>query len=30
LQRLEAEIPRDPWDVPLDGFATPEKVEWFA
>ena len=29
LQRLKAEIPRDPWDVPLDGFATPEKVEWF-
>ena len=24
LQRLETEIPSDPWDVPLDGFAAPE------
>ena len=29
LQRLNSEIPRDPWDVPLDGFASPERVEWF-
>ncbi|HUE78074.1 MAG TPA: 5-formyltetrahydrofolate cyclo-ligase [Sphingomicrobium sp.] len=29
LQRLSAEIPRDPWDVPLHGFASPEGVEWF-
>ena len=30
LQRLHEEIPRDPWDVPLDGFASPEGVEWFS
>jgi 5-formyltetrahydrofolate cyclo-ligase len=29
LQRIEDEIPRDPWDVPMDGFASPEGVEWF-
>jgi 5-formyltetrahydrofolate cyclo-ligase len=29
LQRLTEEIPRDPWDVPMDGFASPEGVEWF-
>jgi 5-formyltetrahydrofolate cyclo-ligase len=29
LQRLEEEIPRDPWDVKMDGFASPEGVEWF-
>jgi 5-formyltetrahydrofolate cyclo-ligase len=30
LQRLSEEIPRDPWDVPMDGFASPDGVEWFA
>ena len=30
LQRLTEEIPRDPWDVPMDGFASPEGVEWFS
>jgi 5-formyltetrahydrofolate cyclo-ligase len=29
LQRIKDEIPRDPWDVPMDGFASPEGVEWF-
>ncbi len=29
LQRITDEIPRDPWDVPMDGFASPEGVEWF-
>jgi 5-formyltetrahydrofolate cyclo-ligase len=29
IQRLKDEIPRDPWDVPMDGFASPEGVEWF-
>ena len=29
LQRLTEEIPRDPWDVPMDGFASPEGMEWF-
>jgi len=29
LQRIEDEIPRDPWDVSMDGFASPEGVEWF-
>lgn len=30
MQRLETMIPTDPWDVPLDGFASPEGLEWFA
>jgi len=30
LQRLSEDIPRDPWDVPLDGFASPERVEYFS
>ncbi|MBA2466215.1 MAG: 5-formyltetrahydrofolate cyclo-ligase [Sphingomonas sp.] len=30
FQRLDEEIPRDPWDVTMDGFACPERVEWFA
>jgi 5-formyltetrahydrofolate cyclo-ligase len=30
LQRLKSEIPRDPWDVPLDGFASPDGVQFFA
>lgn len=29
IQRLTEEIPRDPWDVPMDGFASPDGVEWF-
>lgn len=29
LQRLEEEIPGDPWDVPMDGFASPEGIERF-
>ncbi len=29
VQRLTEEIPRDPWDVPLHGFASPEGVEFF-
>ncbi|HEU5285913.1 MAG TPA: 5-formyltetrahydrofolate cyclo-ligase [Sphingomicrobium sp.] len=27
LQRIAEEIPRDPWDVPLDSFASPEGLE---
>ena len=30
LQRIKDEIPCDPWDVPMDGFASPEGLEWFA
>ena len=30
LQRLSEEIPRDPWDVPMDGFASPDGLERFA
>jgi len=30
LQRIADEIPRDPWDVPMDGFASPDGMEWFA
>jgi 5-formyltetrahydrofolate cyclo-ligase len=30
LQRLEQEIPADPWDVPLHAFASPEGLEWFS
>jgi 5-formyltetrahydrofolate cyclo-ligase len=29
VQRLEGEVPRDSWDVPLDGFASPEQLELF-
>ena len=29
MQRLEAEIPQDPWDVPLHGFASPDGLEYF-
>jgi 5-formyltetrahydrofolate cyclo-ligase len=29
LQRLNDDIPRDPWDVPLDGFASPDGYEDF-
>jgi 5-formyltetrahydrofolate cyclo-ligase len=30
VQRLGQEIPHDPWDVPLDAFATPDGIETFA
>ena len=30
MQRLAVTIPRDPWDIPLDGFACPETLQWFA
>ena len=29
LQRLVEEIPRDPWDVPMDAFASPDGAEYF-
>ena len=29
VQRLDTEIPDDPWDLPLDGFASPEGLEMF-
>ena len=29
LQRLADTIPADPWDVPLDAFASPKGLEWF-
>ena len=29
VQRINGRIPADPWDVPLDGFASPEGLEWF-
>ena len=29
IQRLEDTVPADPWDVPLDAFASPEGLEWF-
>jgi len=30
MQRLTETIPGDPWDVPLDGFASPDGLEIFA
>jgi 5-formyltetrahydrofolate cyclo-ligase len=30
LQRLTETIPKDPWDVPLDAFASPNGIEVFA
>ncbi len=30
VQRLASRIPADPWDVHLDGFASPDGLEWFA
>jgi 5-formyltetrahydrofolate cyclo-ligase len=27
VQRIADEIPRDPWDVPMEGFASPEGLE---
>ncbi len=29
VQMIEGDIPADPWDVPLDGFASPEGLEMF-
>jgi 5-formyltetrahydrofolate cyclo-ligase len=29
LQRLAQHIPADEWDVPLDGFASPDGLELF-
>ena len=29
MQRLDAEIPHDPWDVPLHAFASPDGLEEF-
>ena len=29
VQRLDSEIPADHWDVPLDGFASPDGLEMF-
>jgi 5-formyltetrahydrofolate cyclo-ligase len=29
VQKLEGELPRDNWDVPLDGFASPDGLEYF-
>jgi 5-formyltetrahydrofolate cyclo-ligase len=29
VQKLEEQIPADAWDVPLDGFASPEGLEMF-
>ena len=29
MQRLEADIPHDPWDVPLHAFASPDGLEEF-
>jgi 5-formyltetrahydrofolate cyclo-ligase len=30
MQKIETMIPHDPWDVPLDGFASPDGFEEFA
>jgi 5-formyltetrahydrofolate cyclo-ligase len=29
VQQVEGEIPGDPWDLPLDGFASPDGLEMF-
>jgi 5-formyltetrahydrofolate cyclo-ligase len=29
MQRLDDTIPADPWDVPLDAFASPDGLVWF-
>ena len=29
VQRIADTIPKDDWDVPLDGFASPDGLEWF-
>jgi hypothetical protein len=30
MQRLTETIPADDWDVPLDGFSSPEGLELFS
>jgi 5-formyltetrahydrofolate cyclo-ligase len=30
LQRMVEPIPADPWDIPLEAFASPDGVEWFS
>jgi 5-formyltetrahydrofolate cyclo-ligase len=30
VQRLSEAIPADEWDIPLDGFASPDGLEWFS
>lgn len=29
VQMVDATIPADPWDIPLDGFASPKRLEMF-
>lgn len=29
MQKLQFALPSEPWDVPLDGFASPAGLEWF-
>jgi 5-formyltetrahydrofolate cyclo-ligase len=29
MQLLNEDIPADPWDVPLDAFASPDGLHWF-
>lgn len=29
IQKVEGKIPADPWDIPLDGFASEERLEMF-
>jgi 5-formyltetrahydrofolate cyclo-ligase len=29
MQRVADTIPADDWDVPLDAFASPDRMEWF-
>jgi 5-formyltetrahydrofolate cyclo-ligase len=29
IQHLADTIPADAWDIPLDGFASPDGLEWF-
>ena len=29
MQRVADTIPADDWDVPLDAFASPDRIEWF-
>lgn len=29
VQKLGEQVPAEPWDVPLDGFASPERLEMF-
>jgi len=29
VQKLDQQIPTDHWDIPLDGFASPEGIEYF-